>query len=460
MQISAPHRSFANSTAPSHEPTTQQWREIVTPQPGEGDLVEVGRRSAERPFESMAEVRERVAALTFHPIDPYVATVGCSINGERVEIPKGEQTVEVAAPDYYAETVEVLMGTHNGPGAPMLVILPGIHSSGESSHTNVFRKMALERGMNYVVLPNSLSEVMLEDKPYNHPGNPRVDAEASHQILSNLKQAYPEYFESISLGGYSYGALHGANLVRYDEEKPERLINGSLIAVSPPENLDHSMRELDGLRELYKEGAGSIPSTGLKYRQDVKKYGYENFLQSKLSERGPGSNITEIKIADKYGSRDSLMKLVENVDVGFAHNQLPRNTQEYKDAGWWQRRKMRQEHEQQVENMTYKEFSADWMSKDRWLTERGLTPAELAARYSFSEAIKAIEETPVLALVSADDYILAEQDVQAFRNLPTGELEVVRVMNHGGHVGLTWNPEIQDTLGDFARGLAPQPLAL
>lgn len=436
------------------DPTIQEWRDIVTPEPGQRDLVEVGRRAREESFASMAEVRERVGGLTFHPIDPYVATVGSSISGERVEIPEGEKTVEVAAPDFYAENVEVLLGTHNGPGAPMLIILPGIHSSGQSSHTNVFRKMALERGMNYVVLPNSLSEAMLEDKPHYHPGNPRVDAEASHQILANLKQSYPEYFGHLSVGGYSYGALHGANLIRFDEEQTERLINGTLIAVSPPENLGHSMRELDGLREHYQEGAGSIPPTGLKYRREVKKYGYENFLQSELAERGPGSNVTEIKISDKYGSRDGLMALIETIDTQFQHNQLPRNTQEYKDAGWWQRHKLRDQHDRQVENITYQEFSAGWMSKDRWLNERGLTPEQMASRYSFSEAVKAIESTPVLALASADDYILAPADAQALREVPTGELEVVRVLDNGGHVGLTWNPEIQDTLGDFAWGLS------
>lgn len=459
MQISQSHIQRQPLTLASRallEPTLAEWRDLVAPAPGDGDMVEVGKRSHQKSFGSIGEARDRVKDLDFLPLDPYVATVGCAISGERVEIPKGEESIEVSAPTYYRENVEVLMGTQNGPGAPMMVILPGIHSSGESSHTNVFRKMALERGMNYVVLPNSLSEVMLEDKPINHPGNPRVDAEASHEILSQLKKTYPEYFRNgISVGGYSYGALHGANLVRYDEEQSKRLIDGSLIAVSPPENLDHSMRQLDGLRELYKEGAGSISGTGLKYRGEVKKYGYERFLESELAEHGPGSNVTEIKISDKYGSRDGLMKLIENIDTQFGHNQLPRNTQEYKDASWWQRHKLREKHDEQVENITYAEFSEGWMSKDQWLVEHHLTPAQMAERYSFSEAIKAIDHTPILALAASDDYILAPEDVKTLRGLEStsGDLEIVRVLPTGGHVGLTWNPEIQDTLADFALGV-------
>lgn len=456
MLIGSAHSYRPSAVSPRlAEPTVAQWQEIVSPPPGHGDMVEIGKRKDEAGFVSIDEVRERVAALDYHDIDPFVASVAGSIGGERIEIPRGEQSIEIQAPRHYGEGVEMLMGTQNGPGAPMMVILPGIHSTGESSsHTNVFRKMALERGMNYLVIPNSLSKVMLEDKPHYHPGNPRADAEASHEILAQLKAAYPDYFTQISVGGYSYGALHAANLVRFDEEQDERLINGSMIGVSPPENLEHSMRELDGLRERYAEGAGSIPATGLKYRNDVRKLGYERFPESDLAQRGAGSNITEIKISDKYGSRDGLMEMIEQVDTVMGHNQLPRNSQEYKDAGWWQRRKLRQQHDQQVENFTYQQFSDGWMVKDRWLNERHLTPSEMSQRYSFSEAIEAIEDTPILTLISADDYILAPADVDALRELEitSGDLEVIRVMDHGGHVGLSWNPEIQETLADFAVG--------
>lgn len=443
------------------EPTRDQWRDLVAPPEGQGETVELGRRQHESGFVSVEQVRQRVAQLSFLPIDPYVATVGCAVHGERVEIPKGEESVTVDAPDFYAEPVEVFLGTHHGPGAPLLVILPGIHSSGQSAHNNVFRKMALERGMNYVVLPNSLSQAMLEDKPHYHPGNPRLDAEASHQILRQLRSEYPEYFEHLSVAGYSYGALHGANLVRFDEEQDERLIRGSLVALSPPENLAHSMRELDGLRELYREGAGSIPQTGLKYRSEVKKHGYHGFMESDLAARGPGSNATEIKIADKYGSRDGLQTLIETIDTQFGHHRLPRNTPEYKEASWWQRHKMRQDHDRQVEEMTYGRLSQEWMSQDPWLIERGMTPEQLAERYSFSEAIQAIDETPVLALGSSDDYILSRQNAATLRSLETqvGELEVVRMLDTGGHVGLTWNPEIEATLADFAWSPFASPAA-
>ena len=86
------------------------------------------------------------------------------------------------------------------------------------------------------------------------------------------------------------------------------------------------------------------------------------------------------------------------------------------------------------------------------MSQQGLTPEALSTRYSFSEAIKAIKDTPVMVLASADDYILAPQDVGTFRSLEDhpGKLEVVRVFDTGGHVGLTWNPKIAETVVDFA----------
>lgn len=449
MLITSPHSRIPQA------PSQRQWEQLITPAPGDGNLVEIGRRAEAATLDSMGDARKRVAELDFHPIDAYVATVASGVAAGRVEIPKGEKKIEVSAPDYYADKVELLLGAHNGPGAPMLVIFPGIHSSGSGGHVNNFKKLALERGMNYVVMPNSLSPEMLEDKPLYNPGNPRVDALWAHQALQNLKEQLPDLFEQVSVAGYSYGALQGANFIRLDEESPERLVNGGLAAVSPPENLSNSMVELDGLREAYREGSGSITQTGLRYKNQVKKYDYDSFLESNLAGRGPGTNITEIEISDKYGSRDGLKEMIEIVDRQLDHNKLPRNTQEYKDAGWWERRKLRQSHEQQVENFTYGEFSQGWMSDDPWLREQGLTPEEMAKEYSFSAAIEAIEKTPVLALASADDYILNASDVESLRTLKTGELEISRVLDHGGHVGLTWNPKVQDLIADFSLGAYP-----
>jgi len=440
---------------PPLRPSLAQWNDLIKPSPGQGDSVVLGRRENDPLPQSIQDVRRSVNQLDFHSLDPFVATVGAGIAADQIELPKGETVLELHVPEYYAEGVEVLFGAHHGPGAPLLVILPGIHGSGQGSHCSLFKKIALERGMNYLVLPNSMSPDMLDDKPRFHPGNPRVDALWSHQLLNTFRQSHPDFCSKVSVAGYSYGALQGANLIRLDEEGSERVIDGNFVALSPPENLTHSMLQLDALRDAYRDGSATIVDTGLHYKMDVRKLGYPRFPESGLAQHGPGTNVDEIEISDKYGSRDSLKSLIEIVDRQFGHNQLPKNTEKYAQAGWIEKLQMRQEHAQIVENMTYQQMTADWVSKDLWLKEQGLTPAQLAERYSFTQAMQAVNDTPVLVLASADDYILAASDVQALQALEksSADLEVVRVLPHGGHVGLDWNPQVAETMVDFAAAI-------
>lgn len=448
----------APSFSEAQDPDRGGWEDIIRPDPGQEEPVDPGRREGDRVPRNIAEVREKLSALSFHDIDPYVATVASGVAAGQIDVPKrGESKVRLELEPFFKKRVELFMGTHNGPGAPMLVILPGIYGNGKGGHSETLKKIALERGMNYVAFPNSLSKESLRDDPKDHPGNPRLSAEVSYKALQTLKAKYPSYFQNVSVAGYSYGALHGANLVRLEEELQDadpgrqRLITGGLVSVSPPENLAHSMKELDGLREQYKEGAGSIISNGLKYKKHVKRYGYDGFLESDLAKRGPGENITEIKISDKYGSRDGLKDMVDRVDYDFGHKRLPMNKPEFWEGTESQRQEWQRQHIAMLDGMTYDEYSQQYMAKDSWLREQNLTPDQMAAKYSFSNAMEVIDDTPVMVLVSADDYILNADDVAEFRKLERspGPLEAVRVFDHGGHVGLSWNPEIQNAMADF-----------
>lgn len=358
---------------------------------------------------SIDQFRQRV---TYHPVDPFVASVAGSGAGDDIEIPPGEAEASVSLPDSYAEDVEWLIGTQNGPGAPMLVLVPGIYGEGDGGHNQRLKEMALRKGMNYLILPNSSARSMLEDKPFYHPGNPRVDALWSRQAIEKLGQRMPEYFEKVSLAGYSYGALQAVNIARLDEECPERLIQGGVVAVCPPEDLSHSMDQFDDLRNHYDAGIIDISASMVRYKHDTKKYGYADFMSSELAARGEGTNQTEMEMADEYGSRDGLRESIERVDVQLGHNRLPMNTAECQQANLWTKVKMRQDHKNIVDNLTYQEMMEGWVSKDRWLIQQGLTPAEMTAKYSFSKAIQSLEKTPVLAMTARDDYILAPQDLK------------------------------------------------
>jgi len=135
-----------------------------------------------------------------------------------------------------------------------------------------------------------------------------------------------------------------------------------------------------------------------------------------------------------------MKDMVAQVDRQFGHKQLPPTWPEY-----FKRRRV-------LNEMTYEQYTQEWFSKDPWLAEQGITAETLAEKTSYEEALESMTKTPVLTLVSQDDYILNSEDVETYRELASESegLEYTRVMDHGGHVGLLFNPEVQNLIGDFA----------
>lgn len=407
--------------------------------------IDPGSKSDRDTFESMEEVKAAVDGLDFHPLDPFVASVASGVDSRSVSDPDSAQVEELAVSveDFYGEPIPIEFGKHHGPDAPLMIILPGIYGDNEGGFSRSFKKIALERGMNYAVISNPLNYDMVADEAKHHPGNIQLEAEAMHAVVKRLAEKKPEFFDNVNLAGYSYGALLAANVAKFDEAnspKGERLIKGGVVALSPPQNLVNSMHRLDSLREGYAEGAGSVTATGIYYTAEVSEHGYQNFMESALASRGPGTNITEIKVADHYGSRDEMKDMVVQVDNQFEHKQLPPIWPEY-----FKRRRV-------LNEMTYDQYTKEWFSKDPWLVEKGISAEELAARNSFEAALESMTDTPVLTLVSQDDYILNSDDVSTYRKLQNSSegAEYTRVMEHGGHVGLLFNPAVQDVIGDFA----------
>lgn len=421
------------------EPTQEQWEEFVTPPEDQQTPIQVGAKAGRDTFRSMQEVRQALGEIDFHQLDPYVASVASGIDARTVSEPWNYENVYLSVKEFYDEPVTIEVGLENGPEAPMMVILPGVYGGREGGFSKVYKKMALERGMNYAVIPNPLSQDATVEEPTRYPGNPAAEAEATLAILEGLKRKRPEYFDKISLAGYSYGALLAANVTRLDEQREDRLVNGSVVALSPPNNLVNSMAKLDGLRALYASGTDPISATAVLYAADVSTLGYEDFMASPFSERGEGSNLTEIKMADLYGSRKGMEKLVEAVDDHFDHNLLPPRFPDFI------------EREMALDRMTYDQYREDYFINDTWLEENGHTPESLAAEYSYKSALDAINKTPVLTLLAADDYILKPEDLQVFQGLQVEqqESEPTRIVERGGHLGLLFNPEVQDLMADF-----------
>ncbi len=447
------------------ELSQENWERLIGPRIWDDEVEATPGLHTDRiPSQTVAEARERVGQLTFLDIDPFVASVANAVDARSAPRVSGEETVRLTVPGY-SKRFEVEVGLSNGPGAPIVVLLPGIYGDAGGAQTKALKADAVERGMNYMVIPNALGKEAMKDGPESHPGNPRLEAMVAYDILTQMADRYPEHFTQVSVAGYSYGGLLGANLVRYEEELAEmvpgaeRLINGSLVAISPAENLSHSMQELDGLRTHYENGqGGSVIWNGLKYRRHVREYGYDNFLESDLAQRHDGSNATEVKLADLYGSRNGMKDMIERVDRQFDHNQLPLNRPGAPRPGGGRRgndaryRRVQAEHRRALNDATYVQFRDQWFAKDPWLERNQMTPDQMAAEYSYGNAMEVIDDTPVLTLASADDYILNEENVETYRRLERqpGPEEVTRVFDTGGHVGILFNPEVREVLTDFA----------
>jgi pimeloyl-ACP methyl ester carboxylesterase len=452
VKIAHAHRT--TQPVPQKDPSQAEYRELIAPKPD--DRVEIGQDTAPvRELRSMTEAKNALSLLDYHPdIDPFVATVAGGIYAGKVSDPKDAQKISLELPKYYEREFEVELGLQHGPEAPLLVILPGIYGERDGGFNTLTKKTAHERGMNYLVIPNALGDDALDDGPKFHPGNPGLESEMVVDILKMMKERHPDHFDKVSITGYSYGGLLAANVVRADEEahnEEQRLITGGMFAVSPPEDLYDSMRELDGLRLDYADGAGSVLGTVLKYRKDVKKFGYQNFPLSELAQRGKGENITEIKISDKYGSRNDMEDMVPRVDRMFGHNAIPRMNPLDPDTN----RKRRE----MLDAMNYLWYSSDWFSKDSWLVARGLTPEAMADEYSYKNALNKIERTPALTLVSRDDYIINQDNVRTYEQLAAQNepLEATKVLETGGHVGALFNPEVRGVLADFTFATAERP---
>jgi len=422
-------------------PTKKQWEQLITPE--QREPIEAGAKSGRPLFSSMDEVVESAKTLDFHPLDPFVASVASGIDARRTDEPGESENVYLSVKEFYDEPLVLEAGLKNGPDAPMMVILPGVYGDLNGGHGTVFKKIAYERGMNYTVIANPLSEQMVGEEPKHHPGNIELEAKATHAIMKELKERKPEFFDQVTVAGYSYGALLAANVAKVDEAKAsqeERVIQGGVVALSPPEDLYHSMTQLDGLRERYENAGGAVTATALLYMTEVGALGYDRFMESNLALRDEETNSTEVEIADSYGSRDNMKDMVAQVDDEFKHFHLPPPF-----PGYFERRRI-------LNNMTYEQYSDEWFTEDPWLIEQGITPQELGARNSYSKALDKIEKTPVLTLLSADDYILKAEDVETFRNVDTNteDLEYTHIIPTGGHVGLLFNPAVRDFLGDFA----------
>lgn len=74
------------------DPDKEGWDELIRPEPGEEREVEIGRRVGAPTDRTIAQSRHRLGSMTFHPLDPYVATVAGGVSAGQIKVPGGGES--------------------------------------------------------------------------------------------------------------------------------------------------------------------------------------------------------------------------------------------------------------------------------------------------------------------------------------------------------------------------------
>lgn len=432
------------------------------------------------PAPTMGAVRTALAYLDFPALDPFAASVASVVwAGMRTVLSGKTEYIEV--PGAMRKPLSVELNLKNGKDAPMLLILPGLGGGRLTAQVRALKHEALDRGMNYTVIPSPWSSNWLDAEPVHAPGNLPKETEVVRSVLHSLQERHPGFYDRVSAAGYSYGGLLGASVVAHDRDPGAgaRTVQGSFVALSPPQNLLDSMRALDGLRNQY-EPPDNLKRVLAMYGVAVPYYGFERIGESPVARR-PETNA-EKYLADTMASRDHLQEVVERYPVTSGANPLPRDPArasngrpataapseslaarpqaaaspeslaagaeaatlpETPDDAQAQRRS----------DVTFAQYVDGYLAPDLKATDPHSTVEQLARENSYINLLARASGrgVPVLTLAAADDYILDADDVIAMRGLESNPApdQAARVLDHGGHVGALFNPQARDQMYAF-----------
>ena len=403
---------------------------------------------------SMGAVRTALATLDFPPLDPFAASVAAVVWSSTFAVLTGK-TEHIEVEGAMRKPLAVEVNLKHGKDAPMLLILPGLGASTAQSQVRALKSQALDHGMNYTVIPNPWSSDWLDAEPLHAPGNLPWETQTTRAVLHQLQDRHPGYYDKVSAVGYSYGALLGASVVAHDTDPDPhgRTVQGSLVAVSPPATLLDSMQALDHLRDEYD------PPTDLKravalYGASVGIYGYEKIMRSPIAQRH--DTDAEKYLADRFASRDYLEDVMRRYDEISGTNQLPYHHALAAHGLVYDARQsdlLLSKQSEALEQATFGQYVDRYLVPDLKTTNPDTTAEQESHEYSYTNLLaKAMGHgVPILTLSAADDYILQPSDVAEFRTLESTPApdQAARVLDHGGHVGVLFNPQLREQMYAF-----------
>ena len=391
--------------------------------------------------------------------DPIVATIsGAVVNADGITPGAKRQVVHVQVlPDRNQlpglegrGVVSVALYRQHHP-APLMVVLPGIGSSGYFGIGTYLAAMFHRAGFHVVILPSPMNwDFALAASRSGAPGYPPEDARDVYatlqRTLETLRGRQGLDIRGVNFVGVSLGALEGAYLSVLDTDEGKVGIERYLL-VNPPLDLDYSINTLEewlALRaKLGAERAARLRGKALAIVESHNE-----------SHRSDPADVEKAVEDFSAFTREELQYLIAQY-VQMVLPELVYVTQAIHDqhllaAPRTEVRKRLAE----ARGFTLKEYT-EKVALPVWRRE-GIAPtgdsAQLNQQGSLSAILDRLRANPRVHVMHTADDILADR--ASIEELKAAMGSQMTLLPYGGHLGNLWYPPVRDRVLDMFQPVA------
>ncbi len=333
------------------------------------------------------------------------------------------------------------------PKAPLAVILPGLGGHCTGGMAVPLAELFYQHGYAVVALSSSFNwEFAATALPGGIPGCTPVDAEATREaiacVLRDLADDAKLEPESLTLAGYSQGALHTLYIAQQEAADGDKLEIERYIAINPPVEMYYGLQTLDG---FYQAGAAWSREEAVKRIVNAAGVylmaGEMPVTEESLLPIDEGS----ARFLVGFSYRMTLTELLASIHKRGA---LPAIATPYhwSDQTALYREIIPHDYAWYVSEVLLPYYSARW--------KRPVTLEELN-RLSGLQAVGAelASNDKVFVLTNWDDFLLTAEDRDYLRTTFGDRLTM---FNHGGHLGSLYHPVFRKALADLIITEAPE----
>ncbi|SNB64586.1 hypothetical protein SAMN07250955_104108 [Arboricoccus pini] len=155
---------------------------------------------------------------------------------------------------YFSDGLELVVFKQDKP-APLVFVIAGTGSSGESPTVQILGRLLYAQGMNVVIIPSpSHPQFVVTASRTFVPGVMQTDAADLLRVMqmARAQLSHEIQITNYKLVGFSLGAMHAAFVGELDSR--EHAFNFSnVVLINPPDRLDHSITLIDSMLQRYTE---------------------------------------------------------------------------------------------------------------------------------------------------------------------------------------------------------------